>query len=145
MFKIFSTVALACLISGCISLKAPQVKGIDKVSFTELSPDMKMMFNLNVHNPNNYGVNIKRMNVKVFLDDSLISKIGLAGKQKIAASSNIALPFEVQPKLANFPKLALAGITEIFSNSGSKLKMEGEIVVSKFIFRKRYSFSVPKK
>lgn len=145
MFKIFASVLLACTISGCTSLKAPQIKGIDNVSFTELNPDVKMSFNLNVHNPNNYGVKIKRMNVQLFLDDSLISGIGLISQQKVAASSNVTLPFVVEPKLTRLPKLAWIGIKELFSDTDSKLKINGEIVVSKFIFRKRYSFSVPKK
>lgn len=145
MFKIFLTILFACAIAGCSSIKAPQVRGIDNVNFTELSPDMKMSFNVNVHNPNAYGIKIRGMNVEVFLDDSLISGIGLAGKQKVAASSNVTLPFVVEPKLARFPKLAWLGVKELFSDTDSKLKMKGEIVVSKFIFRKRYSFMVPKK
>lgn len=145
MFKIFSTLLITCAVSGCVSLKAPQIKGVDNLNFTELSPDMKMTFNVNVHNPNTYGVKIRKMNVKVFLEDSLVSGVSLVGKNRIAASSNVALPFMVEPKLAHFPKLALAGIKGLFSSSDKKLKIEGEIVVSKFVFRKRYSFSIPKK
>lgn len=143
MQKSIVLLSFCILITGCASIKSPQIKGVDNFGVSELSSEMKMTFNVNVKNPNNYGLKIRRMNMEVLLDDSVVSSVALLGRQRIPASGNVSLPFEVRPKLIKFPKLALAGIKQLFSDSDNKFKLRGEIVVSKFIFRKRYSFSLP--
>jgi LEA14-like dessication related protein len=145
MKKYVLYVLIGVLLSSCVSLKAPNVKGIENFSVSSLSTDMKMNFNVNVSNPNNYGVTVRQMNMKLYLDDSVISSIGINGKQRIGANSNLSLPFIVEPKITKMPKLAWIGIKELLGSTDNKMKLQGEIVVSKFIFRKKYSFSLPKK
>ena len=52
--------------TSCITLKSPEVKGISNFTTTGLlsgSPEMK--FNVNLYNPNSFGVDIADFNVNV--------------------------------------------------------------------------------
>ncbi len=105
---------------------------------------MRIQFDVGLNNPNNYGITLRSMKLEVLLEDSIISAVGLDRRQRIAAKRSVELPFSVQPRLASMPKLGWLGISQLFKNDDKHFAIQGELVISKFIFRKKYKFRFPK-
>jgi hypothetical protein len=130
---------------SCSSIKYPIITGVENINVTDISKDMQIKFNVNLKNPNNYGITLRSMKIDVLLDDSLISGVGLDNKQRIAANGNASLPLSIKPRIIGFPKLGLLAFTQLFKKDDKHFAFTGEIVVSKFIFRKKYKFHWPEK
>lgn len=136
---------LLIFLSGCISLKMPEVTGVSNVRLTDLSKDMSIEFNVGLRNPNSFGVTLKSMKTEVLLADSVVASVGLIHKQRIAAGQKTQIPFSVKPDVLSMPKLGWLGITQLFKKDDKKFAVKGEIKVRKFIFSKKYKFSYPGK
>jgi hypothetical protein len=83
------------------------------------------------------------MNVEVFLQDSLVSVVGLNSKIKVAAKAETAIPFTVTPKVAHLPQLALFGLGQFLKKDNPNYKIKGVLVVRKSLLRKKYGFVYP--
>lgn len=143
----FSFILFPVLISlsGCLTMKAPSVKGIENFKMGELSKDMNLKFDVGLKNPNNYAITLRKMDLQLFMNDSLLSDISMDKKTKIVSNGEVLIPFTVQPKAARLPKLGWSVISDLFGNKkDSRVKLNGEMIISKFIFRKRFKFSVGK-
>ena len=132
------------IIGGCSSLKYPQITGVQNFNVSDFSTDMKLKFDVNIKNPNNYGVTLRSMKIDVLLDDSLISGVGLDNKERIGANRSATLPITIKPRIIGFPKLGWLALSQLFKKDDKNFAIKGEVVVSKFIFRKKYHFTWPK-
>ena len=141
----FLCVLALMFLCGCASIKYPIITGVENLDVTDISKDMKIKFDVNLKNPNNYGITLRSMKIDVLLDDSLISGVGLDSKQRIAANRTASLPLSIKPRIIGFPKLGLLAFSQLFKKDDEHFAFKGEIVVSKFIFRKKYKFRWPEK
>lgn len=148
MQKMYYLIFLAAglmVVSGCHTLKAPSVKGIENFKVGELNKEMNLKFDLSLKNPNAYAVTLRRMNLKLFMNDSLLSYISMDRKTRIISNGEVLIPFTVKPEMSKLPKLGWSIVSDLFgSKKDSRVKVNGEMTVSKFIFRKRFKFSVGK-
>lgn len=141
--KVLWLPVVAVCMSGCVSLKMPEVTGVSNLRLTDLSKDMSIQFDLGIRNPNAFGVTLKSMKTEIFLADSAVASVGLRHKQRLAAGQKSQLPFTVKPDVLSMPKLGWLGITQLFKKDDKKFAVKGEIKVRKFIFSKKYKFSYP--
>lgn len=144
-FAFYLSACAVVLMCGCASIKYPIITGVENLNVTDISKDMQIKFEVNLKNPNNYGITLRSMKMDVLLDDSLISGVGLDSKQRIAANRTATLPLSIKPRVIGFPKLGLLALAQLFKKDDKHFKIQGEIVASKFIFRKKYKFNWPEK
>ena len=119
-----------------MTIQPVEVKNVDNFQLTDVLTKPSVQFDVNIHNPNNFGLTLKEFKSTAFLGDKIVTDIFIAKKIHIGANSDISIPFQTQPSLN-----AIVGM--MLSGSASKdLKVEGFLVVKKFIFRKKFPFTV---
>ncbi|MEZ5068578.1 MAG: LEA type 2 family protein [Bacteroidia bacterium] len=138
--KILWLPVVAVCMSGCVSLKMPEVTGVSNLRLTDLSKDMSIQFDLGLKNPNSFGVTLKSMKTEILLADSVVASVGLRHKQRLAAGQKTQLPFTVKPDVLSMPKLGWLGITQYLRKT-IKFAVKGRSKSGKFIFFKKYKFS----
>jgi LEA14-like dessication related protein len=142
---VFNLILCSIFFASCFTLKAPSVKGVENLRLGELTKEMNLKFDVILKNPNNYGLKLRSMQMSLFMDDSLASEISMDKKTRIAANSEVAIPLTVKPKALKIPKIGWSLVQDLFGGSNKKIRLDGEMVVSKFIFRKKFKFSTGKK
>jgi LEA14-like dessication related protein len=137
--NIFLSVSILVLFSSCISLKPVTVTGVDNVQAEDILLYPKISFNVNLHNPNNFGLTLKEFKTSAYFNDKVLTDVFTASKIRIARNSNVAIPLQTQPSIKELMTTYLTGKLK------GNIKVEGYITVSKFLFRKKFPFSITTK
>lgn len=122
--------------TSCITVKPVEVKNVDNLQLTGITSQPAVQFDVNIHNPNNFGLTLKEFQSTAFLGDKRLTDIFISKKLRIGANSDVSIPLQTQPSLNDIAGMLLSG------NSSKDVKVDGYITVRKFIFKKKFPFSV---
>jgi hypothetical protein len=128
--------ALSISITSCITIQPVEVKNVDNFQLKDAFTKPSVQFDVNIHNPNNFGLTLKEFKSTAFVGDKMITDIFIDKKVRIGAGSDISIPFQTSPSLNEISGILLSG------NASKDVKIEGFLVVKKFIFRKKFPFTV---
>ena len=133
-------IAVLMFLSGCVSIKPVTISGVNNFQVEDVLFSPKVGFDVNLHNPNSFGLTLKEFKSSAYLDDKLMTDVFLEKKIHIGANSDIAIPLKSQPSIQDI-------ITTYFGGGKTKgnVKVEGYVTVSKFIFKKKFPFSLTTK
>lgn len=123
-------------LTSCITLKPVEVKNVDNLQLTVMTSQPAVQFDVNIHNPNNFGLTLKEFQSTAFLGDKRLTDIFISKKLRIGANSDVSIPLQTQPSLNDVAGMLLSG------NSSKDVKVDGYLTVRKFIFKKKFPFSV---
>jgi LEA14-like dessication related protein len=124
---------------SCVTIQPVEVRNVDNFQLKDVLTTPNVQFDVNIHNPNNFGLTLKEFKSTAFLGDKMVTDIFIEKKIYIGANSDITIPLQTQPSLKDITGIVLSG------NASGDLKVEGFIVVRKFIFRKKFPFSIKTK
>ena len=127
----FLVAVILVFFSSCITMEPVEVKNVDNFQLKDVLTRPSVQFDVTIHNPNTFGLTLKEFKSTAFLGDKMITDIFIEKKIHIGASSDISIPFQTQPSLNDIAGMVFSG------NSSKDLKVEGFLVVKKFIFRKK--------
>jgi hypothetical protein len=127
------------IFTSCISIKPVEFKGIDQFTLPT-SENSAVSFNLNVHNPNNWGVRITRLEAKLTLAEKQVGTAGLKNKVRAAANSDFIIPVEMILSQEEIMQIIQANPLSMLSPASLDPRPQGEIILKKFIFRKKFLF-----
>ena len=113
-----------------------EVRNVDNFQIKDIITKPNVQFDVNLHNPNNFGLTVKEFKSTAFLGDKMLTDIFIEKKIRIGANSDISIPLQTQPSINDITNMVLSG------NASKDLKVEGYVVVRKFIFRKKFPFTV---
>ena len=122
--------------ASCMTIEPVEVKNVDNFQLKDVLTGPSVQFDVTVHNPNNFGLTLKEFKSTAYLGDKMVTDIFIEKKIHIGAGSEISIPFQTQPSLTTIAGMMLSG------NTSGDLKVEGFLVVKKFIFRKKFPFTV---
>jgi LEA14-like dessication related protein len=134
---VIAYVAAACFFQSCISIQPVTVSGINNVQVEDVLLSPKVSFDVNLHNPNSFGLTLKEFKTSAYLDNKLMTDVSIENKIYIGGNSDVAIPLKSQPSIQDI-------ITTYLSGNAVKgnVKLEGYVTVSKFIFRKKFPFTL---
>ncbi len=137
VFK-FSVLSFAFLVlfTSCITIQPVEVRNIDNFQLMDVLTKPNVQFDVNIHNPNNFGLTLKEFKSTAFLGDKMVTDIFIQKKIYIGANSDISIPLQTQPSLKDITGMVMS------VNASGDLRVEGFLVVRKFIFRKKFPFTV---
>jgi LEA14-like dessication related protein len=92
-----------------------------------------------VFNPNPYGLTVKRMGLMLKVSDSTLADVNLLQGVRIGGNSEVTVPITIQPSLSTLGNIFMAGVNSFLSKKDQNVMIEGDIIVRKFIFRKRFT------
>ncbi len=84
-------------LSACTVTENVEFKKIENVQFkgATLQGDITLTANAILNNPNDFGVEIKRIQSKVFIDDKEVSNLRQEVSTQMPANSDFSLPLEI--------------------------------------------------
>jgi len=124
------------LFVSCITIQPVEVQKVDNFQLKDVLTKPNVQFDVVIHNPNHFGLTLKEFKSTAFLGDKMITDIFIEKKIYIGADNDISIPLQTSPSLKDISEIVLSG------NASKELKVEGFIIVSKFIFRKKFPFTV---
>jgi LEA14-like dessication related protein len=136
ILRITTFVYLVSCFSSCYTIEPVSVKRLDDFQVKTLSTKPAIHFNAVLYNPNSFGITLRSFMCEVKLGGKQISRIETSRKVQIASNADVSIPLEASPDLKDVTGMILGG-TQV-----SDWKAEGNLVVSKFIFRRKIPFSV---
>ncbi|MFI5218830.1 MAG: LEA type 2 family protein [Bacteroidia bacterium] len=135
---VFNLIILGFL-SSCVTIKPVEVIGIGNFNLEPLSSKPNVHFEVKIHNPNNFGLTLCELKSTVSLGAKTVTDITISKKTFIPADSEISIPLEARASVNEIASLLLSG------NASSNIKAEGYLAVRKFLFKKKFPFSVKTK
>ncbi len=136
LLTIAISLAFVFLYSSCYTIEPVIVKRLDDFQIKTLSTKPSVNFNAVLYNPNAFGITLRTFTCDVKMGGKLISRIETSRKVRIGPDADVAIPLEASPNLTDVAGMILGG------TSFTDWKAEGNLVVSKFIFRRKIPFSV---
>jgi LEA14-like dessication related protein len=133
---LFPAFLILILFSSCSTIEPVTVKRLDDFQVKAVSSRPGVNFKAIIFNPNSFGLTLRSLNLSTAIGGKNISHLEVLKKTRIKPNSEIAIPVEVYPDLKELSGLLLSG------SSVSEWSAEGNLVVSKFIFRKKIPFSL---
>lgn len=122
--------------ASCLTIQPVEVRNVDNFELKDVLTKPSVQFDVTVHNPNNFGLTLKEFKSTAFLGDKMVTDIFIEKKIYMGAESDISIPLQTSPSLKDISEMVFSG------NASKDLKVEGFIVVKKFIFRKKFPFTV---
>ncbi|HKR03643.1 MAG TPA: hypothetical protein VJY62_03330 [Bacteroidia bacterium] len=122
--------------SSCLTIEPVEVRNVDNFQLKDVLTKPSVQFDVTVHNPNKFGLTLKEFKSTAFLGDKMVTDIFIEKKIYMGADSDISIPLQTSPSLKDISEIVFSG------NASKDLKVEGYIVVRKFIFRKKFPFTV---
>ncbi len=124
------------LFTSCYTIEPVAVKRLDDFQVKTLSTKPSINFNAVLYNPNAFGLTLRSFTCDVKMGGKQISRIETSRRVRIASNADVSIPLEASPDLKDVAGMILGG------TSFTDWKAEGNLVVSKFIFRRKIPFSV---
>lgn len=141
MPKTFKSVALLAIaaisLSSCMTLQPIEFKSAGPLNFTGDLKNPELTFDIILHNPNNWGVKLSRTSIKVLMNDQQMAAVNNTRKVKLKAKSNSTIPMTI--KLSG-DELAKTGLGGLLKGRKPSFNLKGEVAVSKWWIRKKFSF-----
>lgn len=137
--KILNLIVIAIcifLFSSCYTIEPVVVKRLDDFQAKTLSTKPSVNFKAVLYNPNAFGITLRAFTCDVKMGGKQISRIETSRKVRIGSNADVSIPLEATPDLKDVAGMILGG------TGFTDWKAEGNLVVSKFLFRKKIPFSV---
>ncbi|MBL0343444.1 MAG: LEA type 2 family protein [Bacteroidetes bacterium] len=129
---------LITLFGSCSTFQPLVITEVKNFKTANLLTNPEILFDLQVKNPNKFGVTIKRMGLNVLLAETSIATVEIPGKRKIKGATVVSLPIAIKPSASSLTIIAVSGFMDIFSGKeDKKLDLSGEILIRKFIFARK--------
>jgi len=127
------------LFSSCGLIKPISVTSVG--NFTTVNPLLRpeFRFDVGLKNPNSFGVTIDKMEIGLSTGGPVLAKISMLQGTQITKKETMMVPVALSPSINEISKLFSSGIDALLSGKNdNQFEVRGEIVIRKFIFRKRY-------
>ena len=134
---------LVLLFTSCLSKKNITFKNIENINYKTENNSPVLLFDLVIHNPNNWGVKVSDIDTKVTVEGRTIGNTSLPETIKLRRNSDVAIPMQMQLSMADILSFLPQGLS-FFSGKKTKVStaVDGEITIRKFVFKKRFALNL---
>ncbi len=140
--RFFFLFSLLALLNSCITLQAPQVKGVSNLQTSGLlTGNPHLNFDIQLYNPNAISLALTDFNVNVRYGNLSLASLHLDTLQDVAAQSDFTVPLSFQPSKEQINNILQSGLGMINQGNQAKVNGTGSIRIRKFIFGKTFNFS----
>lgn len=126
------------LFSSCAGVKPVNIKDVGNVRSLNVLSNPEITFDLKVENPNKFGVTVSRINLDLYNSESKLVEINLLEKTKVGKFSEVTLPVSMKPSIETIKSLLKSEMNNLVRGKvNQKMEISGELVMKKFIFRRK--------
>ena len=133
--------SLVLLLSSCVTIESPTYVSTSNFKVTRITPQLDYQMDVTLFNPNPAGVKIKELNMQVTVLGNTCN-INTTDVVQIKSRENFTMPLKGETSSANYSSFLKNGVMAIFGGKSTiPIQVEGDVLVQKFIIRKRVHFS----
>lgn len=133
--------SLVLLLSSCVTIESPTYVSTSNFKVTRITPQLDYQMDVTMFNPNPAGVKIKELNMQVTVLGNTCN-ISTTDVVQIKSRENFTMPLKGETSSANYSSFLKNGVMAIFGGKSTiPIQVEGDVLVQKFIIRKRVHFS----
>ncbi len=127
--------------TSCLSYKEIELGDVKNIKLNKANNgDAEIQVGINVSNPNNYKIKIKKIEADMLVNGKKIGKISLNKKVVLPKKSNEVQIFAVNTQLSNL----ISAIPNIFFGGEIKLQLKGHIKGKVFVVTKKFPLEAEK-
>ncbi|MDQ3050029.1 MAG: LEA type 2 family protein [Bacteroidota bacterium] len=127
------------LLSSCGIIKPISVISVENFKTENVFTKPEFRFDVGIRNPNNFSVTIQKMELGVSVAGPEFATISLMEGIRVTKRDTMIIPVSLFPSITEISSLFSSGINAFLSGKENQLfELRGELVIRKFIFRKRY-------
>lgn len=127
---IYYVAILVITLSSCANPRSLEYQDVKNFKLYELSLHPQIGMDVQLYNPNNYSMELKRANIKVYINDKLIGYTDLVNSFDVPANDTFLLPVKMTTDLSGIFSNALA----IMANKEVSIRLEGFIKAGRRVF-----------
>ena len=131
---------LVLTLSSCFSQKEIIYKGVSNVNYRSDLSNPQITFDLVVNNPNNWGLRLSDLNTKVSVANHFIGVASLEKTIRVGSKKDVAIPIVLNLSMNDIIALLPTGLSLFGKSSSINTDLEGDLILHKFIFQKKYLF-----
>jgi LEA14-like dessication related protein len=128
------------LFSSCFTIQPVEFKKAENITTNRTDSDFVMTLELAMHNPNNWSIRLSEVETDILIDNMQLGKARLSKSVRLKRNSDFMLPVNAVASLGDLVKLSGLGITLLFGNQNATATIKGNMVLKKFIFRRKVQF-----
>lgn len=137
MKKIFLVFPLILFFSAC-SIVPATFKSITNPSLENISAAPAFKMNVNLYNPNHFGVKLKSYGLNVSVDSVQVATLSQNSAMHIPADTDFSIPVQINIPLSSLIKMIPQGANLFLNDVAIPFHLDGTITIKKFIFSKTY-------
>ncbi len=131
-------IIIALSITSC-DVKEVEVDNISNFSFDKMTKDyIAISLNVNIHNPNNFGFNINKVDLDVYLNGSKLGKIYDIKNIHVSKKSNDTHRVEAKIKVLSEQNIGMTLLSVVLNNK-AKIHLKGFVYGRHLLFTKKIS------
>ena len=129
--KVLSAILSLLLLTACFNIKPVEFQNISNANISLVGlTGAKLKFNVNLHNPNKFKINLYKSNLNIKLDEIDFGSTELDSTIFIPANSSITIPLTLNTKFENIFSGLLKTVTNLSKNGNEvPLKIKGYVTV----------------
>lgn len=137
---------LLLAMSSCFTSQPLEFKSIETMNMTNENGKPVLLFHLVMHNPNNWGVRINKMQTDFLVDGHTLGRGQNLNKIRMAHHADFKIPIRIETSNEALSELLNSGLAMLFGSTKSlQAEVRGTITFGKFILRKSYPFNYKQK
>ncbi len=147
-FRLLIYSGIFCLLttmSGCFSTLPVEIRKIDQLAVSSAGNQADVSFNIMLHNPNNWGFRIVKIQTELSIDQKKLGTVTLPDNLRIRKNADVALPIHIGTTTQELLTILPGSLAALFGSSSMESVVKGNITFGKFIFRKKYPFELKQK
>jgi len=137
MKKLSFVFPIILFISAC-SIEPATFKSITNPSLENISSAPAFKMNVNLYNPNHFGVKLKSYDLNVSVDSIRVANLSQDLAMHIPADTDFSIPVKINIPLTSLVKMIPQGADLFLNDVAIPFHLDGTITIKKFIFSKTY-------
>jgi LEA14-like dessication related protein len=138
--KILFLAVIAAVFSSCSSLKPLEFRSVENFRVSQITSNPQLSFDLKLYNPNTVGAKLKNLNIGFLISEIQLTDLHLDDVIHAGARSEFSVPINISASIAQLSQFLPTGIDLFNSGKSIPVKMDGNVTVKKFIFRRTFPF-----
>lgn len=136
---------LITLFSSCFTIKPVEFKKAENITTNRTDSALILTFELAMHNPNNWSLRLSEVETEITIDQRPLGKATLTQSVKLKKNSDFMLPVSAKASFQDLIGFSALGINLFLGKQSATAKINGNMVLRKFIFRKKVQFEYQEK
>jgi hypothetical protein len=130
------------LFTSCITVKPLRFEKAINLEVNKTGDPLYINFDLTGHNPNNWSFKLTELQTKITIDGHSFIDLHTDTVMRLKKDADFSIPVRIQATRDDLMKIISSGLSVILNGDKIPFDIQGDFVLKKFLFRKKFSFQL---